>query len=120
MDRRRRVIVVVMVVVIVVMIMVVVMVVIAVRAAGVIMVMIVLVEEVRIVFQRPFQVEGALIEDLGKIDVGALGAVDAGRRIDDAHGRFDALQFLRRDQVGLVEKHDVGKGDLVFGLAAVL
>ena len=29
-------------------------------------------------------------------------------------------EFFRRDEIGLVEHDDVGKGDLVFGLAAVL
>ena len=97
---------------------VVVMMMIAIGAANVV-VMAVL-EEMRVVFQRAFQVEGALIENPGEIDAGTGGLVDTGGRIDGAHDIFDAGDFLRRNEIGLVDDNDVGKGDLVFGLAAVL
>ena len=74
----------------------------------------------RVVFQRAFQIEGALIENPGEIDAGTGGLVDAGGRIDGAHDILDAGNFLRRNEIGLVDDNDIGKGDLVFGLAAVL
>ena len=95
-------------------------VVVAIRATCMIMVVIVLIEKMRIVFQRPFQIEGALVEHLRQVDLGALGPVDAGGRVDGADGRLDLRQFFRGHQVGLVQEHDVGKGDLVFGFATIL
>lgn len=83
-------------------------------------VVIVVIEEVRIVLQRPVEVEGSLIEHFGKIDFGALRAIDAGRGIDDAYRCLDAFELLGRYEIGLVEQHDVGKGDLVLGFPAVL
>ncbi len=94
------------------------MIVIAIRPAD--MVVMVMIEEMRIVFQRALEIEGALIEHAGEIDAGAAGLVDAGRRVDGADDILDLRQFFRRHEVGLVDQHDVGKGDLVFGLAAVL
>ena len=41
-------------------------VVVAIRAAGVIVVVIVVIEEVRLVFKRPLEIEGALVEHLGR------------------------------------------------------
>ncbi len=80
----------------------------------------VVVEEMRIVVQNALEVECAAIQHPVERDGGALGAVDDGVRVDGAHGRLDGGQFLRRDKVGLVDEHHVGKGDLVFRLAAVL
>ncbi len=40
--------------------------------------------------------------------------------VDGAHGLLDLRELFRRDEIGLVEQHDVGEGDLVLGLAAVL
>ena len=103
---------------IVTMMMVVIVMMIAIRAADVV-VMTVL-EEMRVVFQRTFQVEGALIENPGEIDAGTGGLVDARRRIDGADDILDAGDLFRRNEVGLVDDDDVGEGDLVFRLAAVL
>ena len=38
-------------------------------------------------------------------------------RVDGADGGFDVAQFFLGDEVGLVDQHHVGEGDLVFGLA---
>ncbi len=84
------------------------------------MVRIVVVEEARIVFQRPFEIECALVQNLGEIDARAGGGIDAGRGVDGAHDVLDAMQFVMADEVGLVDDDDVGKGDLVLGLATVL
>ena len=69
---------VVMVVVVVVAMMMVIM--IAIRTAD--MVFMIVIEEMRIVFERTFQIEGALVENAGKIDAGTGGLVDARRGID--------------------------------------
>ncbi len=91
---------------------------IAIRAAG--MVFMAVLEEVRIVFQRALQVEGTLVQHAGKIDAGAFGLVDAGGGVDGAHDVFDAGKLFLGDEVALVDDDDIGKGDLVFGFAAVL
>ncbi len=81
MDRRHgAVIMVVMVVIVVMMIVImrmVVVVVIAIRTAHVVVVIVF--QEVRIVFQRAFQIEGALVEHAGEIDAGAARSCRRGR-----------------------------------------
>ncbi|MND86186.1 hypothetical protein D3C80_781390 [compost metagenome] len=106
------------VIVVMVMMMVVVVMMIAIGAAG--MILMAVLEEMRIVFQRALQIEGALIENPGKINTGTGGLVDARGRVDGAHDILDAGHFLRRNEIGLVDDDDIGKGDLVFSLAAVL
>ena len=53
-------------------------------------------------------------------DLRALGPVQLGVRVDAADARLDFAQFLRRDQIGLVDQDDVGERDLVLGLGRVL
>ncbi|ENN87451.1 hypothetical protein RHSP_28281 [Rhizobium freirei PRF 81] len=124
-DRRRSVVmmvvIVVMMIMIVVMMMVVIvimMVMIAIGAANVILVIVL--EEVRIVLEGAFEVEGALVQHAGEIDAGTGRLVDAGGRVDGANDVLDLGQLFRRYEIGLVDDDDVGKGDLVFGFAAVL
>ena len=66
--------------------------VVAIRAAD--MVGVVMIEEVRIVLESTLQIERTLIQHLGEIDLRALGAMDAGGRIDRAHGCLDTGQLL--------------------------
>ena len=66
------------------------------------------------------QVERAAVEHAVQRDGRTLGAVNARRRVDGPDKAFHLGQFLRRDKVGLVQQHHIGKGDLVLGLAAVL
>lgn len=106
------------VVMIMMMVIMVVMVMTAIRAAD--MIVRAVIKEVRIVFQRALEVEGALVQHAGEIDAGAGGLVDACGRVDGADDVLDLRQFFRRHEIGLVDDDDVGKGDLVFGLAAVL
>ena len=63
---------------------VIVMVVVAIRTTDVIGMFVL--EKEGIIVQRPLQVEGAAIEDAGKVNTGTLRAVDAGRGIDVADG----------------------------------
>lgn len=113
-----RVIMVVMMVVMAVIVPMIMVVVVAIRTACVILVAVL--EEVRIVFEGTFQIEGALVENAGEIDAGTGGLVDARRGIDGAHDILDAGDFFRRNEIGLVDDNDIGKSDLVFGFAAVL
>ena len=62
----------------IVMAMIVVMVVIVVAMRAAFVVGMVVVEEMRVVVERPLQVECAAVEDALKFDAGALGAVDPG------------------------------------------
>src|SRR3546814_20228492 len=112
------VIVVMMVLVMIMMVMIVSVVMIAIGAAD--MVLMPVIEEMRIVFQRPFQVEGALVQHAGEIDAGTARLVDAGAGIDGAHHILDLRQFFRRHGVGLVVEDDIGEGVLVLGPALSL
>jgi hypothetical protein len=105
------------VVVVVMVMMVVVMV--AIGAADMVVIMIV-VEEMRIVLQRPLQVEGAAVEHLPSARRRSAGAVDAGGGVDGAHHRLDGASSSGVTRSVLLSTHDVGEGDLVLGLAAVL
>jgi hypothetical protein len=125
MDRRRGgVVMMVMIVVVLMMIVtmmimvVVVMMVIAIRTAD--MVFVAMFQELRIVLQRAFEIEGAEVQHLLQVHIRAFGAIDAGRGIDHADDLLDLAGFFWRDEVGLVEQDDVGEGDLILGLAAVL
>ena len=69
------------------------MVVVAVGAADMI-VIVMGIEEMRIVVERPLEIEGATVEHLVQRNAGALGAVDAGARIDGANGRLDVARVL--------------------------
>ena len=86
------------------------------------MVMLVLVggEEFRLDIEDAVEVEGVAAEHLVEPDLRPLGTVQLGVRIDAADARFQFLQLRGRDQIGLVDQDDVGKGDLVLGLGRVL
>jgi hypothetical protein len=72
-----------MVVAVVTMLMIMVMMVVVVIAIGAAdMVVMAVLEEMRIVFERALQVEGALIEHAGEVDAGAAGLVNSGGRVD--------------------------------------
>lgn len=124
-DRRHRAMLmgamVMMVVAVVTMLMIMVMMVVVVIAIGAAdMVVMALLKEMRIVFERALQVEGALIEHASEIDARAAGLVDAGGRVDGADDILDHIKFFRGHEVALVDDDDIGEGDLVLGLAAVL
>ena len=90
----------------------------AIRAAD--MILVTMLQELRIVLQRPLQVEGTLVQDFGEIDAGTARLVDACAGVDGPNDVLDLRQLVRRHEIGLVDDHDVGEGDLVLGLAAVL
>ena len=89
------------VVVVVLMIMImIVMVVITVRTAG--MVRMIMIQEVRIAFERALQVERAAVKHTGKVNAGALGTMNDGMRVDGTNRCFDCRKFIGGDKVGLV------------------
>ena len=106
-----------MVVIVVVMV---VMIVVAIRAAFMIVVVIVRVEEMRIVLQRAFQVEGARSSTSAR---STPERVVRWMRAPGLMARTVASTSCSSSGVTrsvLLRTHDIGKGDLVFGLARIL
>jgi hypothetical protein len=77
-------------------------------------------EEGRLDVEDAVEVEGIAAEHLRDVDLGALGAVQAGIGVDGADARLDLAQLGGRHQVGLVDQDHVGEGDLVLDLGRVL
>ena len=106
------------------MLMVVVMMMIVAMAVIMIVMMVVVVtvafEEFRLDIEDAVEVEGVALQHFAQRDLGALGLVHSGVRIDAADARLDLGQLFGRHQVGLVDQDDVGEGDLVFRLGRVL
>src|SRR3546814_15157419 len=92
------VIVVMMVMVMIMMVMIVSVVMIAIGAAD--MVLMPVIEEMRIVFQRPFQVEGALVQHAGEIDAGTPRLVDPGDGLDRPEERRSGIECVSRGGSG--------------------
>src|SRR5579864_6649090 len=66
------------------------------------------------------EIEGVAVQNFVERNLGTLRLVQAGIGIDAADTRLDVAQLFGRDQIGLVDEDDVGKGDLVLGLGGVL
>ena len=110
-DRAMAVIVVVVVTMIVIMAVIVIVIVIGVVGVAV--------QEAGIQLQRAVEIEGAFVENFVQRDIAARGVVNLRKGVKGAHARFNLLQVFRRHQISFVEKHDIGKGDLLFGFIAV-
>ena len=77
-------------------------------------------QELRLDVEDAVEVERIAAEHLVDPDFRALGAMQPRIRIDAADARLDFGEFGRRDQIGLVDEDDVGKGDLVLRLGRIL
>ena len=73
----------------------------------------------RVIFKRTAQIERTAIKHFVQIDIGTLGAKDNSSRIDCAYCCFDIGKFLRADKIGLVQKDNIGKSNLVFCFTTV-
>src|SRR5512135_2071710 len=54
------------------------------------------------------------------INLGALRLVQLGIGIDAANARLDVVEFVRRDEVGLVDQDHIGESNLIFCFRRVL
>lgn len=79
----------------------------------VIMVMIGVIEKLRFALQNMIEIEGIAAKNLRQRNLAAFRAMDRGGGVDLANARLDLRQFVRVDQVGLVQKHDVGECKLL-------
>ena len=76
------------------------------------MVMMMMFQEFGFDLQHPIQIEGIAREDVFQRYLAALAAVDDRCRIDPANALLDIRKLIVGHQVGLVEKHNIGKGQL--------
>src|SRR5579864_952127 len=101
------------------MVMLVIMIVIVVMIMMMIVVVIMLLEKIRVERQDAVEVESAAVEHPVERNGAALGPMDDRVRIDGADAALDVAELVGADEVGLVEKDDVGKADLLLGLGRV-
>ena len=95
------------------------MVMVVVVAMMVIVIMVVLIDLQKLLLdveEYDVEVEGAAFEHVLDLHVAFLGPVQPRIGVDGADAPFELLQFLRGDQIGLVEQDDVGESDLFSGL----
>jgi hypothetical protein len=77
-------------------------------------------EDARVHLLRAFEVEGADPEDAVERHIAADGVMAARPPVHGRDPPRERGELLRGDQVGLVEQDDVGEGDLLLALAALV
>jgi hypothetical protein len=85
----------------------------------IVMVVVILTKELRLQFQNTVEIEGATPKHLVDLDPALLGMMELGISIDRPDALLHGRQLVGRDKIGLVQKNDVGKGNLLFGFMRV-
>ncbi len=78
------------------------------------------VEEHRVDGEGAAEIEGAEAHHLVDGQLGVAGGVDLGEAVERVDPRLDGGELGGGDQVDLVEEDDVGEGDLLLALGAVV
>ena len=77
------------------------------------------VEEMRIELQHAVEIERAAIKNGVECHLRPRRLVNGAVGVELADGQLDLAQFVRTDQIGLVENDDIGEGHLILGLRRI-
>ena len=74
-------------------------------------------EEMRIDLHGAVEIEASHVHDLVDRDLRARGAMDRGECIDLADAFLETIELLSSGEIAFIQKNDIGKCDLLLGLA---